>query len=643
MPIDRLDIRPVLALAAITLLVALAASRLSPHEAIGGQTAREMIASGDLLVPRIDGRPWLEKPPLVTWMIAAAGLVRGRVTEPAARLPSALAALLLTLGVAEIAARRLGPRVGMTAGLVQAAMPWLILRGRLAEVDVTLAALVVGAMVALDRVRMGSDRARWAFFALLGATALAKGIGFGAALVGATALAVLVWDRDARTLRSLLSPVGIALSLAIALPWPILVLRRYPEALGLWTLHVTDRFASRPSHFAGEPWGEYLLTPVVQTLPWTVFALAGAWRSARAARGERGGLDRLLWAWAVVPAAMVSLASARNGHYLIHALPPLSIWAAMALGRLGDRLRDRGWTDRRVARAAAILFASLGLGWAAGFAAIGPRLNPRSAELAFYERARDLVPADEPLVLLYDLERPDRWDREPYPTPFGPVPADLASRLFSLDRPATWRSAADDLLARPPSVPFAAIGRERDASALAGSGGSRSSTAARPLAGTARSSCSHGSSSPRPPSVARQDRFATPGCLCVLLHERTGAVMSGLNVPARSPSFERPNCLRTQWRYCLNEECNAAQAGAIKVLVLMAGAMAQDKDDARTDLTRWRELCLCLVADEKASEDEVKKRSGHDKGRPPDRMNMATNRKRRVGTGQSWDPKTQAK
>lgn len=452
--------------AAVTLLVALGSARLSPHEAIWAQSAREMIASGDVLIPTVDGRPWLEKPPLATWLIAASGLAFGRVSEVAARLPSALAAVLLCLGVASIAARRIGPRVGLLAGLVQATMPWLILRGRLAEVDVVLAALVVGAMAALDRVRVGSREARWAFFALIGATALAKGIGFGAALVLAAAAAVLVWDRDARTFRALLSPAGLGLALLIAMTWPFLVLARYPPTLGLWTMHVTDRFAVRPAHFAGEPWPEYLLAPIVQTLPWTPFALAGAWRSAKGAASDRGGLDRLLWAWFAVPAAMVSLASARNSHYLIHALPPLSIWSAMSLGRLGDRLRERGWTARRVARSATLLFLALGLGWGIGFAAIGPRLNPRDAEMRFYEHAGRMVPADEPLVLLYDLERPDRWDKEPYPTPFGPVPADLAARLFALARPAEWRAGEEALRAKPPAGSFVAIGRERDIAAL---------------------------------------------------------------------------------------------------------------------------------------------------------------------------------
>jgi hypothetical protein len=39
------------------------------------------------------------------------------------------------------------------------------------------------------------------------------------------------------------------------------------------------------------------------------------------------------------------------------------------------------------------------------------------------------------VLLLYDApNRPDRWDRAPYETPWGPVPPDLAARLFYLAR-----------------------------------------------------------------------------------------------------------------------------------------------------------------------------------------------------------------
>ncbi|WP_193378476.1 hypothetical protein, partial [Singulisphaera acidiphila] len=74
-----------------------------------------------------------------------------------------------------------------------------------------------------------------------------------------------------------------------------------------------------------------------------------------------GGTDRLLWAWAVAPVVLLSMATVKNGHYAIYALPPWSVWTALSLARLGSRLRARGWAPEQVRLAARASFVGLGL------------------------------------------------------------------------------------------------------------------------------------------------------------------------------------------------------------------------------------------------------------------------------------------
>jgi len=539
-------------LCALSMGIGLGSSgRLTYHEAFVAQAAREMIASGSVLVPTIDGRPWLEKPPLAFWLVAVAGRVAGGVTESAARTPSAIAATLLALGVAVLASRRFGPTLGWLAGLIQATSYWLVLRGRLAEADILLACLVTGTLLAFDRLRMvepggeargphaRADRAgrvasrglarrlaaaslvpaegpgpgvgdaprgpfprgalirinapvemmistpvgapnlrpdpppdrpesppsplwRWAFFAGLGASALVKGLGFGAVLMGSVVAALVIWDRDRRAWGALRDPRGWCLAAALALTWPSLVAWRLPAAVSLWTLHVTDRLASRPEHFIGGPWWQYGPAVLLQALPWTPLALLGAGPSLRRAIGRRGGGDRLLWAWAVVPILVLSMATVKNAHYAIHALPPFSAWAALGLARVGLRLRLRGWSEGRIRRGAAALFLVLGLGSGLGHLGLGPRFDRRGAEWGFSERIGRAIDGSTPLAFLYE-----DWDRKPYPTPFGPVPHDWAVRLYYLRRPASWRQGVDDLAARPPGPGvYALFGRDRDLPAL---------------------------------------------------------------------------------------------------------------------------------------------------------------------------------
>lgn len=449
------------------------ASSLTYHEAFVAQGGSEMLASGSWGEPTIGGRPWLEKPPLPFQAVAAAGWLAGGVSPWSARLPSALAATGLVLGVAYLARRRYGETVGVLAGAVQATTFWSVYRGRLAEADILLACLIVWTLAAFDRLRDDHNAHakawRWAFFGLLGLTSQVKGIGFGAVLAGSVVGAVLIWDRRPATWRRLMFPAGWAAAAALMLAWPLAMIQRRGWGVGsLWLMHITDRVGPRVGHgnFAGEPPLGYLIELLGQGLPWTPLAILGAYRAFGALRrGEATAGDRLLWSWTILPLLLVSLPGGRNAHYAIHAMAPWSIWAALSLVRLGWRLERRGWTSLQTRRLAIGAFTVFAAACGLGYWTLGPRFDARKDEWAFYQRVGATLTRDEPLVLLHD-----DWDRQPYPTPFGPIPHDLAVRLYHLDRPAAIHfdgepAAAAEVAGRSPSI--AVIGRERDLPALA--------------------------------------------------------------------------------------------------------------------------------------------------------------------------------
>src|SRR5580698_4506476 len=74
-------------------------SRLTYHEAFVAQGAREILSSGNWAYPTIGGLPWLEKPPLPWWLVAALGRCTGMVDETVARFPSTLAAMGVIGGI----------------------------------------------------------------------------------------------------------------------------------------------------------------------------------------------------------------------------------------------------------------------------------------------------------------------------------------------------------------------------------------------------------------------------------------------------------------------------------------------------------------------------------------------------------------
>ena len=336
-----------------------------------------MLSSGNWAQPTIGGLPWLEKPPLPWWLVATVGRAVGGVSEVSARFPSALAAIMLSIGVTVLARRHYGSHLGLLAGAIQATTVWTVVRGRLAEADIFLTCLITWTMVAFDSMLNtplgGIDKgtngtsqqgvARWTFFVLLGMTSLVKGIGFGALLILTVVGGTLAWQRDRAALRGLGSRAGWVLAAILTSAWPSLMVAKYGwRVLALWTMHVADRLAGLPGpgRFAGESWWEYTLGLLGQALPWTPFAFVGAWGSVRrAVRRQRDpekrrledristavlSGDRLLWAWTVIPLGLLALATVKNAHYAISAQVPWSIWAALGLAQLGARLRRRGWS-----------------------------------------------------------------------------------------------------------------------------------------------------------------------------------------------------------------------------------------------------------------------------------------------------------
>ena len=82
---------------------------LEPDEGRYAQIPREMLARGDWVVPHLQGQPYLDKPPLLYWLVMLSYSVFG-VSEAAARLVPALAVHGTILATYFIGRRSIGDR-----------------------------------------------------------------------------------------------------------------------------------------------------------------------------------------------------------------------------------------------------------------------------------------------------------------------------------------------------------------------------------------------------------------------------------------------------------------------------------------------------------------------------------------------------
>jgi 4-amino-4-deoxy-L-arabinose transferase-like glycosyltransferase len=216
-------------------------SLMDDVDAVHGQIPRTMLDTGDFVTPRIDGVKYLEKSPLIYWLIAIAYKIFG-FHDWAARIPVALTAMGLALLTAAFGKWAFGKRAGFYAGLVMATGIGLWLFTRIQIPDVMLTFTITLAMWAFLRALDEEEKhpRAWAyiFAASLGIGLLLKSL---VALVFplAAAFLFLLFTRQLFSWaiwRRLHVLSGAALALLIAAPWHLLAALRNPP-LFAWTLH----------------------------------------------------------------------------------------------------------------------------------------------------------------------------------------------------------------------------------------------------------------------------------------------------------------------------------------------------------------------------------------------------------------------
>src|SRR6202048_4230536 len=119
---------------------------IGPDEPRYAWIARDMAESGDWITPRLYGKPWFEKPPPYYWGAAICFKLFG-VNEAAARLPSAISALLATLAMAWLAWRIYGAETARWLLLLLPTTVGMIGFSHAASTDMPFSAMLTVAMV----------------------------------------------------------------------------------------------------------------------------------------------------------------------------------------------------------------------------------------------------------------------------------------------------------------------------------------------------------------------------------------------------------------------------------------------------------------------------------------------------------------
>src|ERR1700757_4805609 len=215
-------------------------SLMDDVDAVQAQIAKTMLTSGDWVTARLDGVLYLEKAPLIYWLIAISYRIFG-VSDWAARLPVAFASIALALLTALFGMWAFGKRAGFYAGLCMSTCVGLFLFTRIQIPDVMLTFTIALAMWALLRA-LDETEQRPRLWAAILAASLGTGL-LLKSLVGivfpvAAGLIYLYVSQQLflrRTWRRLRRMSGSLIILLIAVPWHVLATLRNPPYFA-WTL-----------------------------------------------------------------------------------------------------------------------------------------------------------------------------------------------------------------------------------------------------------------------------------------------------------------------------------------------------------------------------------------------------------------------
>lgn len=349
---------------------------LRGEETRRGRFASEMLASGDWIVSTQQDAPFIDRPPLQYWTIAATYLVLDPPSVASLRLHAVAATIATGLLCWWTARRTLGERCAITAGLMYLSAGQVLDIGARGETEALFVALLTASLLAwLEGYRRGwGPWLTWGIAAILaGLATLAKGSQGPITFFGVT-WGFLVLRRDWKWLVSPAHALGIILFAAVVAIWAVpLALRmgwvRPWEALfGQAAMRLDSSPADLLKQLFVHP-----LRLLAGMLPWSPLLLGFLWPPLRRSLGESGTDATFLGLAVLVVFLPTWIVAASAGRYALPAYPFAAILAAMSIAPptviAAKDSRHAGWLAYAGAWAFVLLALAIGLAGLAFYSA----------------------------------------------------------------------------------------------------------------------------------------------------------------------------------------------------------------------------------------------------------------------------------
>jgi 4-amino-4-deoxy-L-arabinose transferase-like glycosyltransferase len=318
----------VLILSAVNAAWMLSEKALDNHECYVSVTTREMLQSGDWIIPTCNDSPRLQKTPLSYWLTAGVAEITGKVNEFSARLPSAVFGFLSVVAILFFVNQWLSFRIAVISGGVWATSLCYVHYTHNARPEMALTFFVLLCFLSFYSAITVADKGRQIVYTLIFWVSFALGnLAKGPAplpLVLVPLFFYVAIFRQWEKVFNWVSVVGLIIFLAILLPWPLVVAHKVNWDLIVWKHHFVDRFFGTYAKGRYPPYF-YFLIMFRYIVPWVVFlplALAApfykVWNKKRTAM-------QFLWLWFVADFIFLTICGGKRQHYFLPLMPAMAI------------------------------------------------------------------------------------------------------------------------------------------------------------------------------------------------------------------------------------------------------------------------------------------------------------------------------
>lgn len=304
-----------------------------PDEPRYAELTRQMESTGDWVVPRLYGEPYLDVPPLVCWLGGAVHMATGLDPRFSYRLPMVLGAIF-GLWLTYLAGRKFfDGRVGFLAATLQASTLAMFSRAAWLDDDLMFAICVQLAFTSFALLSRRGSSTRWAYAGWLGVAgcALTKSLLLGLVLIIPPLVLFLFFEGGVDSVklgfRRARNVKAITLFLVLAAPWYVAV--SLSNAGTLMEAHLLGQHLGRLVGSAQDahPAYYYLLRVFPDFFPWCLF-IPLALLHGKDRMGRDG--QRLCMFWAIFMLILLSFVSSKKPGFLLVIWPALSLLVAAA-------------------------------------------------------------------------------------------------------------------------------------------------------------------------------------------------------------------------------------------------------------------------------------------------------------------------